>query len=160
MRTALTVLFLTALVSAGCTDYDSGGRSAAPEATGVAVDPFSMGDPAQPPPEVVEASEPVEPGMVREEAASGAGKKGQYGPGLIKTPLATYWRAKERITYEAQVKHSLNIYHGMHGHYPKTKEDFEREILKPANVQLPELPEGHRYVYDPENGELLVERPG
>ena len=37
MRTALTVLLLTALVSAGCTDYDTGGRSAAPEAAGVAV---------------------------------------------------------------------------------------------------------------------------
>ena len=98
--------------------------------------------------------------MVREQAASGAGRKGHYSPGMITTPLSTYWRAQERITYEAQVKYALKLYRASHGGYPKTKEEFEREILVPNNVKLPELPEGHRYVYDPEKGELLVERPG
>ena len=181
MRIALTVVLLATFLSAGCGEYDTGRRSAAPEAVGIVVDPSSMGAPVKPAqqqpaqaapanqphkiPEHVqspvgETTEPLPEGMVREEAASGAGKKGQYGPGIIKTPLATYWRAQERITYEAQVKHSLNIYRGMHGNFPKTKEEFEREILKPANIKLPELPAGHRYVYDPEKGELLVERPG
>jgi hypothetical protein len=188
MRISLIVLFLAALVSAGCGDYESGGRSAAPEAVGVVVDPFSMGEPVKrqqpaaakepasqaqpapqsqrhkipdPPPAVVgDGREPVPEGMVREEADSGAGKKGQYSPGIITTPLATYWRVQERVAYEAQVKYPLKLYRAANGSYPKTKEEFKREILKPNNVKLPELPEGHRYIYDPEKGELLIERPG
>jgi len=189
MRTGLTVLFLGALVSAGCGDYESGGRSAAPEAVGIAVDPFSMGAPvkrAEPQPaasqgqsseqaatkpqrhkipdplpsDVGDGSEPVAEGMVREQATSGSGRKGHYSPGIITTPLSTYWRAQERITYEAQVTYALKLYRASNGGFPKTKEEFEREILKPNNVKLPELPEGHRYIYDAEKGELLVERPG
>ena len=189
MRTGLTVLLLGALVSAGCGDYESGGRSAAPEAVGIAVDPFSMGAPvkrqaasqeqapeqAAPqqttkpqrhkrpdplPSDVGAGSEPVAEGMVREQATSGSGRKGHYSPGIITTPLSTYWRAQERITYEAQVTYALKLYRASNGGFPKTKEEFEREILKPNNVKLPELPEGHRYIYDAEKGELLVERPG
>jgi hypothetical protein len=187
MRFTLAVVFLAALLLAGCGDYDSSdkprGRSAAPEAVGVVVDPYSMGDPVkrpaqekasagrsktrtpkasaskQPEGPVGDGSQPPPEGRVRERAASGAGKKGRYGLGVITVPLSTYWRAQERITYEAQVKHSLDLYRATHGSFPKTKEEFEEQILKPARIKLPELPEGHRYVYDPEKGELQVERP-
>ena len=186
MRLTKAALMLAVAVCAGCGEYESTkprGRSAAPEAVGVAVDPFSMGEPvnraapdeaapqsptAKPPavaqaspdsPPVYSSEEPVREGMVREKADVGAGKKGDYSPGIITTPLSTYWRVQERLAYETQVKHGLNLYRGQHGHFPKTMEEFQEAILKPARLQLPELPEGHRYIYDPEKGELLVERP-
>jgi hypothetical protein len=106
------------------------------------------------------ASGPPPEGRVREKAASGAGKKGHYSKGIITTPLAAYWRAQERITYEAQVTYPLKLYKAQYGHFPKTLKEFEDAILKPNRVKLPELPQGHRYVYDPEKGELLVEHPG
>jgi hypothetical protein len=177
MRFPLLAGLLATLTLAGCGEYEPSQprrRSAAPEAVGVAVDPFSMGAPVrkQQPQKAPVASEqgpaakqpaswPDEPppGMVREKADVGAGKKGHYGPGFITTPLATYWRSQEMVAYRIKVPHALNLYKGMHGHFPKTQEEFEREILKPNKITLPDLPEGHRYAYDPQKGELLVERP-
>ena len=48
---------------------------------------------------------------------------------------------------------------GMHGHFPKTPEDFTRDIIEFNQIELPELPAGHRYLYDAQSGELQVERP-
>jgi hypothetical protein len=187
MRLTQAALLLAVVASAGCSEYEPAkprGRSAAPEAVGVAVDPFSMGEPvesaapqettpqsptpapsagAQATPEtppVYSSDAPVPQGMVREQAKVGAGRKGHYSPGIITTPLSTYWRMQERIEYDAKVKYGLKLYKAEHGRFPKTMEEFEEKILKPGQVKLPELPEGHRYVYDPEKGELLVEHPG
>lgn len=188
MRFPLLAGLLATLTLAGCGDYEPSkprGRSAAPEAVGVVVDPFSMGAPVrkrQPQesvPPVSEQGKPAPspgpaakqqtpwsaapagppPGMVREKADVGMGQKGRYSKGFITTPLATYWRSQEMVAYRVQVPHALNLYKGMHGYFPKTMEEFEREILKPNKIKLPELPEGHRYAYDPQKGELLVERP-
>jgi hypothetical protein len=186
MRLTRAAWVLAVAACMGCGDYEmapSRGRSAAPEAVGVAVDPFSMGEPVQSAapaetapqsqtpvpspvaqaspetPPVYSSEQPVREGMVREKADVGAGTKGHYSPGIITTPLSTYWRAQERIEYEAKIQYGLKLYKGEHGHFPKTMEEFEEKILKLNQVKLPELPEGHRYVYDPEKGELLVERP-
>lgn len=180
-------MLLAALVSAGCGEYEvekPSGRSAAPEAVGVVVDPSSLAKPASAPAQEAPASGPATPagaapgpgaaampqtgavvppppaeGMVREKADVGAGRKGHYGPGFITTPVSTFWRTQEMAAYRIQVPQALNLYKATNGHFPKTQEEFEREILKPNRITLPELPANHRYVYDPEKGELLVERP-
>ena len=66
---------------------------------------------------------------------------------------------EEMVAYRVQVPHALNLYKATNGHFPKTQEDFVREILEPNGIKLPELPEGHFYVYDPDKGELQVARP-
>ena len=38
-------------------------------------------------------------------------------------------------------------------------EEFMEKIVQANNIRLPELPEGHRYLYDPTTNELMVERP-
>jgi len=106
-----------------------------------------------------QSMKPVSEQMVRQKADVGVGRKGHYKKGLITTPLSVYWRAQERIAFQVQIPHALQLYKAMHGHYPRTKEEFEKEILIPNGIKLPELPQGHRYVYDPEKGELLVEHP-
>ena len=99
-------------------------------------------------------------GMVREKAERGMGKKGQrYGGGIITQPISTYFRTRDRIDFEIKIPSGMNTFKALNDRYPKDLEEFMQEIIKPAGIQLPELPLGHRYVYDPEKGELLVERP-
>lgn len=196
MRGTVAAVLLATLVLAGCGEYELGkprGRSAAPEAVGVVVDPMAPAPPASarkseaPEPDKPTTETPGPPAprarqearaaegrpqmgamppaeesgqlVVREKAEVGMGKKGHYSPGFITTPLSTFWRTKEMVAYRIQVPQALKLYRGMHGYYPKTQEEFEQQILKPNGITLPELPEDHRYVYDPEKGELLVERP-
>ena len=98
-------------------------------------------------------------GTVREKARRGMGKKGQgYGGGIITQPISTYFQTRDRIALQ-QITHSMKIYKAMNERYPKDLDEFMDKIIKPAGIDLPTLPDGHRYVYDPKKGELLVERP-
>ena len=36
-------------------------------------------------------------------------------------------------------------------------DEFQKEIILASNIELPELPAGVRYVYEPKSHELLVE---
>lgn len=102
-----------------------------------------------------------EAGMVREKAERGMGKKGQgYGGGIITQPISTYFQTRDRVAFSVQIPHEMNLFKATNDRYPKDLDEFMNKIIKPAGIQLPELPDGHRYVYDPEKGELLVERPG
>lgn len=127
--------------------------------------------PPPPPPPSVQASSaaastapappPAAPAddVVRQKAEKGVGKKGRgYGGGIITTPIAAYFSAQERIRF-GQVEHALNLYNAQNGHYPKTHEDFMKDIVQFNQIPLPELPQGHRYVYDPQSHQLMVERP-
>jgi hypothetical protein len=201
-------VILSLLVWAGCGDYEMAppkGRSAAPEAVGVAVDPDALAAPVKrsapqtPPAQTpspgtqtpAAALAPVSPAapagqppagqaastppgyqppmsyqapasqgnLIREKAEVGMGRKGHYGQGFIMTPLSTFWRTKEMVAYRVQVPEALKLYKATNGYYPKTQEEFVREILTPNGIKLPELPQGHFYVYDPEKGELQVARP-
>ena len=88
------------------------------------------------------------------------GAKGQgYGGGIITQPISTYFQTRDRIAFEAQIPHGMKMYKAMNGRFPKDLDEFMDKIVKPAGIQLPSLPEGHRYVYDPKKGELQVERP-
>jgi hypothetical protein len=50
------------------------------------------------------------------------------------------------------------MYKGLNGSNPKTHDEFMSKIIQENNIQLPELPPGDKYVYDPEKGELMVEK--
>jgi len=128
--------------------------------------PRTPATPAAPPPSATasaesSSSEPAAPppGYVRERAGVGATGKGNYRPGILTTPLSVYWRAQERIIFEQQIPHAMQLYHAMNGRYPGSWEEFEREILVPNGIRLPTLPPGHRYHYDPQSGQLMVEKP-
>ena len=132
--------------------------------------------PAAPPPEAFTEAEkkpaappkvntgPVSPtprpGMLIEKADVGSGEKGRYDQGIITTPVSTYFRAQERITFYIQLPEYLRAYkfeHDFKG--PKTNEEYMKDIIKKNNIRLPELPPGHRYIYDPKEEQLMVERP-
>ena len=134
MKRQLTTIAAALLVSAGC----------ASEADG----PAETEDATANPPAAETIREPVAPGM---------GKKGRnYGSGPVATPIRAMFSAKERLAF-GRIPHDLELYKALNGDYPKTHEEFMKEIIEANGIQLPELPDGHRYVYDPETHQLLNE---
>ena len=102
---------------------------------------------------------PEEPELEREVAKAGVGKKGRnYGGGIISEPVHQYFHQGQRIEF-MKVTSAKNLYKGEHGYFPKTEEEFMTKIIKFNSIELPELPAGEKYVYEPKTGELMVERP-
>lgn len=184
MRYRLAALLPAVILLAGCSgSYDDPlakpRRQTDPGAFGVAADPFETAPAAAKPTEdqksenkgaaraaedktkvTQEKPKPKPDDVVREEATVGVGEKGSgYGGGIITTPVSVYFRAQERITFNAQIPHSLKLYKAMHGQVPQTLEEFMDEIIKPARMDLPDLPSGYKYVWDPEKEQLMVEHP-
>jgi hypothetical protein len=84
------------------------------------------------------------------------GVQGQgYGGGIITEPVHQYFGMRQQITWD-QIKHDGDIWQALHNRWPKDAKEFKKEILDPAGIELPELPKGRHYVYDPKTGELLV----
>ena len=95
-------------------------------------------------------------------AEVGVGAKGRdYGSGPVATPVAALFAAKERIAFDIQIPHALELYKAEHdGHGPKTHEEFMKTIIQTNHIQLPALPSGQHYRYDPTKEELMVEKGG
>ena len=71
-----------------------------------------------------------------------------------------FFSAAERVVFELQIPQAMKLYQAMHeDKKPATHEEFMLEIIEKNSIKLLELPAGHRYVYDPKSGELLVEMP-
>ena len=137
MKWYMTAMVAMLVASAGC--------------GGEAVDPSEIEDTTVAPAVVETVKEPAAPGM---------GKKGRdYGTGPVATPVGAMFSTKERIAYDIQIPHGLELYKASHGDYPKTHEEFITEIVEAGGIKLPELPQGHRYVYDPETHTLMIEQP-
>jgi hypothetical protein len=97
-----------------------------------------------------------------EAAAVGVGAKGRNygGPGFVTTPVEAYFRTGERIAFEVQIPSAMKLYKASHDNKgPKTQQEFMDVIIKENGVQLPELPEGDAFVYDPKTEQLLVKHP-
>jgi hypothetical protein len=104
------------------------------------------------------ATEP--PVTERVAAAVGVGRKGRgYEEGMVTTPVATLFAVKEKLAFEIMIPHALELYKATEGHAPESHEEFMEKIVKFNQIQLPALPPGHRYVYDPKSERLMVERP-
>jgi hypothetical protein len=113
------------------------------------------------PGESAEPAVPVEPAGDRVKAEVGVGQAGrsldQY-EGVYVTPAKAYFGFREKAVFTATLPKAMQLYEALNGK-PKTHEEFMTKIIEANHIQLPELPPGQRYVYDPEKGELMVERP-
>jgi hypothetical protein len=106
--------------------------------------------PASPPP-------PVE--MVREVARAGVSDKGKYDAGIVTTPLTANFSIQQQLIFDAQIPKAMQLFEGINNRKPNSHQEFMSQIIVKSSIRLPSLPPGHRYVYDPELGELMVERP-
>lgn len=53
----------------------------------------------------------------------------------------------------------MKLFEATEGRKPNSHEEFMSRVVKPNNIQLPRLPQGQRYQYNPQLGELMVLRP-
>ena len=108
------------------------------------------------------AAPPSEANTERVKAQAGVGIKGrsldEY-EGVVVTPVKTYFAAKERIVFEIQFPSQYQLYKAMEDKVPKDFDDLKAKVLDPYQIKLPELPMGHRYIWDAATEQLLVERP-
>ncbi len=96
----------------------------------------------------------------KSKAKVGDGKKGHtYGSNMITVSGSTFWRAKEKITFEIQIPKALQLYKALNGKGPKDHQQFMKEIVKANQIKLPKLPDDHRYEYDPKTEQLMVAKP-
>ncbi len=105
---------------------------------------------------------PAPPVMETVKAGVGVGIKGRSldeHEGFVVTPAKTLFAAKERISFEIEVPHALQLYKASEGSVPQTHEEFMEKIIVANQIKLPQLPEGHRYLFDPATEQLMVERP-
>jgi hypothetical protein len=175
MRISSIPLALALAILAGCEESSNDKDSAVPATpppAATAQQPVPPPPPPPPPTETVPATPPAvaadknapetpPPGMTAEKADVGSGDKGRgYGEGVIATPVATYFAARERIMFTIQIPEFVRAYkfeHDFKG--PKSNEEFMEKIIKKNGVQLPTLPPGHKYWYDAQKEELQVLRP-
>jgi hypothetical protein len=117
--------------------------------------PAAASPPATPP-----AAAQQKPTTVQKKAEVGVGKKGRgYGKGVIVTPIASLFAVRERMVFDVSIPEAMKLYKAMEDRAPKTHEEFMEKIIKANNIKLPELPQGHRYKYDPKTEQLMVESP-
>ncbi len=139
--------------------------------------PSSPPHPATPdspsPPQETASDPPVTPPNVeRTVVRPGVTGRGQtLGSGPISTPLKVYFTIGERVVFDMQIPHTMNIYRALNGHFPKSHEEFMEKVIKANGLKLPELRTAEeRYVYLPEKAAkmstydakdppLVVERP-
>ncbi len=104
----------------------------------------------------------TEPEMVTEVASEGVGTKGHgYGGDVITEPVRVYFRVQERVVFEIDIPNALKTFKALDpdNKGPKSHEEFMEKIVKEYSINLPNLPEGARYRYDPESETLFVDRP-
>jgi hypothetical protein len=101
-------------------------------------------------------SQPVQPQI--EVVTAHSPKKGRLeeGGGYLKTVTGTRFWAEHQIILN-NIREAMNIWHAEHDRYPKTQEEYMREIITPnePSTRLPELPEGWDYLYDPKDPLVL-----
>ena len=159
MRTIVAVAILAVVALTGCSGedpFDTGPtRSAAPEGLGITTDtvesagaPVAKQEAPKPKPEQVEAKAGV----------TGRGNYGSgFGGGMGTTALSTYVRVQEKVEF-LQVDQALKLYQASNGELPKSHDEFMEKVIKANQIMLPKLQEGDKYIYDPEKGQLMVEK--
>jgi len=100
--------------------------------------------------------------MERVKAEKGVGLKGRsldQHEGVLVTPAKAFFSVRERAVFDIQIPEAIKLFKATNGNGPKSHEEFMAQIIEANQIQLPELPAGQKYVYDPEKEELQVERP-
>lgn len=49
------------------------------------------------------------------------------------------------------IDHAIRLYHASNGRYPKSHEEFMKQVMEPNHMRLPEAEEGYELRYNPED---------
>lgn len=166
-RSIISASCISLLLATGC---DTQGlvenKPAEPTAAAPAVAAPAVNAPA--------VNSPAVGGDVASSGAAGEGQKAGVGVGIrgdslrneegvgkmIAAPAVALFNAREKVVFEIQIPHALNLFKALEGRVPKTHEEFMQKIVQANGIQLPELKPGTRYRFRPDQGdagELWVE---
>ncbi len=128
--------------------------------------PSATSEPVSEPAETPQAA-PADPpaSTERVQATVGVGQKGrsldnETGIGrVIAEPAKALFGFREKAVFDMQIPTAMKLFAASEGRGPDSHEEFMSKIIQSNSIQLPELPEGHKYVFEPSTGELMVERP-
>ncbi len=104
-------------------------------------------------------------GGERVRAVAGVGKQGQSlndeqgVAAMIVQPAKTLFAFKQSAVFEIQIPSAVKLFAATEGRKPNSHEEFMNKIIKFNKIKLPTLPAGEKYVYDPQEGELMVQKP-
>jgi hypothetical protein len=106
--------------------------------------------------EAAAASAATENAPTPEVVTARSGKKGQslQGGGYLSVATGTRFWAENQMTLN-MIRKNMDLYQAEHGEYPKTQEEFMQKIIEEGLIELPELPEGYEYFYDPKEPLVL-----
>lgn len=156
-------------VAAAPAPGDPGESQATPDAssTVVAEPPANT---TEPPAQFTPATEPPftppsngeAPPTERVAATAGVGIQGQSlqnESGLFVQAAKSFFSVKQRLVFENEIPKAMQLFQATEGRFPQTHDEFMAKIITMNQIQLPKLPEGHQYRYDPQQSQLMVERP-
>lgn len=122
--------------------------------------PGNVGQPTQPPLTAPQTTELVKAGKGVGQAGRSLDQNSGVA-GIIVEPARVYFAAKERILFEDQIPKQVQLDKLQNNDkVPQTWDEFKARILDPCQIRLPELPPNQRYIWDPKEELLKVERPG
>ena len=105
---------------------------------------------------------PAKPKRIK--AGVGTGKQGrsldEYDTGVqavFAEPAKAFFAVRERIV-QINIDKAMQFYKGAHGNAPKSHDEFMSQIIEANKIDLPPLPTGQKYAYDPQRGELMIEK--
>lgn len=75
--------------------------------------------------------------------------------GVMK-PAREFFSIRERAVFDIQIRDALKLFKATAGRGPKSHDEFMDRVVEANQIQLPELPAGYRYVYDPQKDEMMV----
>lgn len=112
-----------------------------------------------PPGPVPSEPPPVPEGAVPAKVGVGAkGRSLDEYKGAIVTPAKSLFAAKERVVFDIQIPQALQLYKASNGQGPTSHDEFMQRVVAENSIQLPSLPAGQRYQYDPQSEQLMVVR--
>ena len=158
----LLLVFLCALFVSGCdlAQPENPGQAAPPDVA--ANEPKQVEAPAdQPKGNALAQTETVtvKPGVgFSGKGASLTSADGENPMGIITVPVKTLFNVKDRLVLQ-QIEAGMKYFKGEHDRVPANWAEFEEKIIKANGIKLPTLPAGQKYVYDPKDGELKIEKP-
>jgi hypothetical protein len=117
-----------------------------------------------PPAQAAPAEAVVEPSVQMEQVkaergVAAAGRSLDEHAGLLVTPAKAYFSVRERAVFDIQIPEALKLFKATNGNGPRSHDEFMAQVIEANQIQLPELADGQRYVYDPQTEQLMVERP-
>ncbi len=145
------LVIAVAAALAGCQPQAAPPAAGAPPAT-----------PAPSPSAAVPGEAPAAQATEQVAAKAGVGIQGQSlegHSGILVEPAKAFFRFKQNVVFDIQIPQALQLFEATEGRKPKSQDEFMTRVVQANNINLPRLPDGHKYLYDTASGELKVERP-